>query len=357
MSKKIKRVVLFFLVITLLIAMAIIIKEQRYKKNIEAVDKKDKNMQAFTVERGETGKIIAMKLKEDGLIRDEKAFVRYVKKNEKGLNAGHYNLSKSMNVKRIVKILSGGSNNLISFRIKEGENMSSLIKRLATFTNKTPKEMDAYLRSDELLDELIKEYDFLDNSIKDKKIYYPLEGYLMPDTYSLERDSISIKTIIKLSLDQMKKNLEGIKNPKDTLILASMIELEAVTPEDRKMVSSVFHNRLKKGMTLGSDVTSYYGARVSLSARDLNKSELEASNPYNTRGERAVKGLPIGPICFPSKVSIDAAANPAESNYLFFVADKNGKVYYNTTNAEHVKTVNNLKARNEWYRYGRWYLK
>lgn len=352
MNNKIKRVVLFFLVIILLIVVAVIIKEQRYHKNIEAVDKNSKAMQEFIVDKGDTGKIIAMKLKQDGLIKNEKAFVRFVKKNGKGLNAGHYNISKSMNVKKIVKILTGGSNNLISFRIKEGENMPSLIKRFAIFTNKSTKEVDAYLRSDELLDELMKEYPFLDN-IKDKQLYYPLEGYLMPDTYSLERDRISVKTILKLSLDQMKKNLEGVKNPKETLTLASMIELEAVTPEDRKMVSSVFHNRLKKGMTLGSDVTSYYGSRVSLSDRDLNNKELEASNPYNTRGRGAVKGLPIGPICFPSKVSIDAAVNPSKSNYLFFVADKNGKVYYNITKAEHVKTVNELKAKNEWYRYGR----
>lgn len=353
MNNKTKRVVLFFLVMILLIVIAIIVKEQRYNKNIDAVDKNSKEIQEFIVDRGDTGKIIAMKLKEDGLIKNEKAFIRYVKKNGKGLNAGHYNLSKSMNVKKIVKILTGGSNNLISFRIKEGENMPSLIKRFAIFTNKSTKEVDAYLRSDELLDELIKDYDFLDEKIKDKRIYYPLEGYLMPDTYSLERDRISVKTIIKLSLDQMKKNLEGVKNPKDVLTLASIIELEAVTPEDRKMVSSVFHNRLKKGITLGSDVTSYYGSRVALSDRDLNNKELEATNPYNTRGRSAVKGLPIGPICFPSKVSIDAAIHPAESEYLFFVADKNGKVYYNFTNAEHVKTVNLLKARNEWYRYGR----
>ena len=129
------------------------------------------------------------------------------------------------------------------------------------------------------------------------------------------------------------------------LTLSSMVELEAVTSEDRLLVSGVFHNRLNMGMSLGSDVTTYYAEQKKFTENinaDVNK-----CNAYNTRGP-CVKGLPVGPICSPSYTSIIASINPSETNYLFFVADKNNKVYYAETNEQHVKNYNYLKSNNLW---------
>ena len=135
------------------------------------------------------------------------------------------------------------------------------------------------------------------------------------------------------------------------LTLASIIELEASNADDRAGVAGVFYNRLEDGWSLGSDVTTYYAAKVDLSERDLYQSEIDDVNDYNTRPVAMAGKLPIGPICNPSIMSIKAAIKPTEHNNYFFVADKNGKTYFSKTNSEHINTVNTLKKEGLWFEY------
>ena len=116
-------------------------------------------------------------------------------------------------------------------------------------------------------------------------------------------------------------------------------------------MASVFYNRLKLGMSLGSDVTTYYAVKTNMGDRDLYQAEIDAYNPYNTRGPNMEGKLPLGPISSIGKASIEAAIEPSDTDYLFFVADKNGKLYFTKTNSEHVQVINNLQNNGMWYEY------
>ena len=120
---------------------------------------------------------------------------------------------------------------------------------------------------------------------------------------------------------------------------------------DRKNVASVFYNRLDLGMSLGSDVTTYYSVKVDMGDRDLYQSEIDSYNPYNTRGPNMEGKLPVGPISSIGRASVEAAIEPNTTDYLFFVADKNGKLYFTKTNEEHVQVINELQSNGQWYEY------
>ena len=126
-----------------------------------------------------------------------------------------------------------------------------------------------------------------------------------------------------------------------------MVELEGTNAENRKMISGIFYNRLEANMSLGSDVTTYYALQIEMS-RDLTSAEFATDNLYNTRAPSMRGKLPIGPICNPGDDSIDAAVNPKNNDYLYFVADKYGKVYYTKNSKEHEEKVNELKKAGKW---------
>ena len=104
-------------------------------------------------------------------------------------------------------------------------------------------------------------------------------------------------------------------------------------------------------MALGSDVTTYYASKIELGERDLYVSEINSDNPYNTRSAKNAGKLPVGPICNPSKSAIEATINYTQNDYLYFVADKNMKVYFTKTDAEHNKKIQELKKQGLWFEY------
>lgn len=110
-------------------------------------------------------------------------------------------------------------------------------------------------------------------------------------------------------------------------------------------------NRLKAGMALGSDVTTYYAFKIELGERDLYKKEINSSNPYNTRSAANAGKLPVGPICNPSLNSIIASIEYTPNDYYYFVADKNNKIYFSKNSTEHNNIINKLKKDNLWYEY------
>ena len=130
-----------------------------------------------------------------------------------------------------------------------------------------------------------------------------------------------------------------------------MVESEGITLEDRENIAGVFINRMNLGIMLGSDVTTYYAAKIDLGERDLYQSELDSDNLYNTRSQANAGKLPIGPICNPSSEAINAAINYKQNDYLYFVADKNMKIYFNETDGGHTSTVQRLKDEGLWFEY------
>ena len=182
---------------------------------------------------------------------------------------------------------------------------------------------------------------------------------MFPDTYTITNEDATVEEIIEKMLDRTEEILEEYKEEIEEndysvhkiLTIASIIEAESMTEDGRKDVSSVIYNRLGKNMAIQSDVTTYYAIKVDVGERDLYQKEINEKNPYNTRGPNMNGKLPIGPICAPSKSSIEAAIYPNDTEYLFFVADKNGKLYFTETNEEHNAKVNELKEQGLWLEY------
>ncbi len=322
----------------------------------------DKTIVKFEVKEGSTYTSIATDLKASNLIKSEFWYRIYVKLNKPtGLQAGTYNLRRSMSVKELVDILSKGtidSDGYTNITLKEGKNMRDFVKIVTDNTNILEDEIMAKLSDSSYLDTLINKYWFIDESIKNKDIYYSLEGYLYPDTYQVKVDG-SLDDIITAMLNNLEKKLEPYKEQIQSnkytfhqlLTLASIIELEAANSDDRNGVAGVFYNRLKGGWSLGSDVTTYYGAKINMSDRDLYVDEINAFNAYNTRNAKMAGKLPVGPICNPSIESIEATINPTSHNYYYFVADKNKKTYFMKNETEHVRKVSELKQAGLWYEY------
>lgn len=358
-----KKVVIVISIIIALIIIAIVSAFAWYNISISPVNKDDVTSYNLEIPMGSGSSTIAKKLKNEGLIKNELAFKIYVKLNKiSNFQAGTYNLTKNLSVKEIAEILQTGKVNgkdSISITFVEGKNMRWIANKIAESTNNSEEDVYSLLEDKEYINSLIEKYWFLTDDIKNEDIYYPLEGYLFPDTYTFENKDVKVEKIFETLLNQMDKKLSGYKEDiekskysvHEILSMASIIENEAVFDKDRKDVSSVIYNRLKVNMPIQSDVTTYYASKIEMGSRDLYASDINRANPYNTRGPNMNGKLPVGPISMASLASIEAAIKPNETSYIFFVADKNGKVYFTRTNEEHEQKVNELKNSGLWIQF------
>ena len=333
-----------------------------YNVNLKAVSS-DSSEVDFMVESGSTYYSILPKLKKEGLIRSELCFKLYIKFNKvNDLEAGTYKLNKNMSVNEIVKTFSKGNNynpDAIVITFKEGKHMRNIASTISKYTNNTEDEVFNLLNNKEYLNTLINTYWFIDESILNPGIYYSLEGYLYPNTYEFNNKDVTIEEIFKVMLDEMDKKLSQYKTDllsnkysiHEILTLASIVELEGAMSDDRAGIAGVFYNRLNSNWALGSDVTTYYAAKIEMSDRDLYKSETDDANDYNTRSNHLAGKLPIGPICNPSIESIKAVLYPETSDYYYFVSDLNGKTYFAKTYEEHLSIRNDLIEAGLWYTY------
>ncbi len=312
----------------------------------------------FTIEEGQTVYQVGDKLKQEGIIRSEFAYKVYVKLNNvNSYKAGVYKLDKSYPLKDIVSLLTGDyyKEEGVSITFKEGRNIRQIAKDISDNTNISEGDFLSVMEDDNYINELINKYWFLTDDIKNDDIYYPLEGYLFPETYNFNKN-VTAKEIIETMLDQEDEVLSKYKSKIDSssysvheiVTLASLVEQEGIYDDDRKMIAGVFYNRLNAGMSLGSDVTTYYAAKVDLGERDLTSSEINTYNPYNTRGPGMNGKLPVGPISNFSETSLSAVLSPTDSDYYYFVADKSGKTHFTRTYEEHQKLVNELKEAGNW---------
>ena len=327
-----------------------------YQYNISPIDSSSNANIEVVIPEGMSTSNIAKTLYDKGLIRNEFFFKAYLKLNNIGsLKASTYLLDKSMNLEEIVSILEKGGTNedVVRLTFKEGQTVKDYSKVIEENTNITSEEFLNTIRDSNLLNNLINDYWFLTDSILDENIYYPLEGYLFPDTYEFIKTNLTSEEIIRTLLDEEEAKLAPYKsklensNIHSIITLASIAELEGVKDEDRRLIISVFNNRLEQGMNLGSDVTTYYAFQEEMDS-DLTSEMFNTYNPYNTRSSAMAGKLPVGPICNPSLSSIDATINPSTSDYLYFVADKNRNVYFTKSAREHEEKVQELKENGDW---------
>lgn len=357
-KRRLKKSVKVFLGVILFLLCVLIIWAFEYHQGLSAVDKNGKKVE-ITIEEGDSYSSLGNFLKEQHLIRSKLFYKIYVKTHSlKGLEPGTYVLSQKMSVKELLNTLSTGSKVTLTVTFREGLNMRQVGKLVEEKLGISADTFIETASAEENLNAWIKKYWFLTEDIKNEAIYYPLEGYLFPDTYHIEKGAtpkIILENMLNNTLEKLNPYKEALTSSTysihEILTLASMVELEAVSVEDREGVARVFYNRLNQHMSLGSDVTTYYGAKITMGERDLYQSEIIDLNAYNTRNANMAGKLPVGPICNPSITAIKSSINPKENNYLYFVADKNRKVYFNTNDRGHQKTIASLKTQGLWYEW------
>lgn len=332
-----------------------------YNSNIEPVQTSSEAV-IVEIEYGTGINKIADLLEEKGVIKNATAFKIYCKLNKRTMiKAGKYEFDKSMSLDQILSMVEEERilNETVTITFPEGKNIKAIASIIEENTNNKEKDVYDLLKNEEYLDKIIEKYWFITDSIKAKELYYPLEGYLYPDTYIFTDENVTVEAIFEKMLDKMDSIITPYKEQIESsnysvhqiLSLASVVELEAKDKSDRYGVASVFFNRLKQGMALQSDVTTYYGLQLPMDERNLTVKELQENNGYNTRSMEMAGKIPVGPICIVSDSSIKAVLNPDETNDLYFVADKNGKVYFSETNEQHEKIQQQLKDDGLWFTY------
>lgn len=313
----------------------------------------EENKVEFVIKSG-TNKIkIIDSLKDADLIRSKYAAYAYVFiKSNINLQAGTYLIDRSSTMLEIIDQIKRGETGKVASTVrvtfKEGLNILEYAEIIdSSFPNLTK---DAFLKvaSDkEFLKELINKYWFLTDEIFDKDILYPLEGYLFPETYDFYENASARDIIIKL-LNQTESKFESLKEDfensdytvHEILTKASICEMEAINYEDRQKISQVIDLRLKKNMSLGMDVTTYYAVGKNMHKKDvLTAKDLASTNPYNTRNVNVI-GLMPSSICNSSIDSVKSALHPSDTSYLYFVADvTTGKVYFASNETEFYSLV------------------
>jgi peptidoglycan lytic transglycosylase G len=177
-----------------------------------------------------------------------------------------------------------------------------------------------------------------------------LEGYLFPDTYTVGRTADAahlVEMMVKGFRDSYPSGLrpatgEPALTPRQVVTLASLVEKETGKPEERPMVAAVYRNRLKVGMPMQADPTVVYALqKAGKYDGNIRKEDLSISSPYNTYRN---PGLPPGPIASPGKASIDAALNPADVEYLYFVSKNDGSHVFSKTLEEHNRNVREFQV-------------
>lgn len=349
--KKGKFIILF---IGLLVFLSVVFTIQ-YKNGIMAVDPNSKNIIDVLIPKGSTAKTVMKVLKSKDLIKSEFYYKVYLKLNSVGnIKAGTYKLSKNMDLKDIFKTLEKGSTyspDEVKITFVEGLTINKYASIIEKYTNNKKEDVFNLINDEIYQNELISKYWFITDDIKNPRIYYPLEGYLFPDTYFFKNKNVTVKEIFDKMLKQTEAKLKPYKskilkekmNVHELLTLASMVELEGSTKENKKLVASVFYNRIRLKMRFDSDVTTLYGQRVDL--KDHSKFNRNHKSDYNTY---TITGYPVGPICSPSMIAIETVINPTKSDYIFFVSDKNRKMYFTKTEKQHLQIIKELKEKGLW---------
>ncbi|MGL4977651.1 MAG: endolytic transglycosylase MltG [Cetobacterium sp.] len=307
-----------FLIFLLFILTVIFSTFKLYKLNVEG--KKDYNI-AVNIKPGTS---LNSAFRQIGIADSIffKIFLKYEKNSGKNIKAGFYELNGEFSYKEILQMMEEGKVKYTILTIPEGysiKEIGNLIKDRGIGTEEGLKKAL----------ERVKDFPYLTPNGN-------FEGYLYPETYYLSVDTNETE-IVKAMLGQFLKvfpaqNFPDKKMFYEKLIMASIIEREAQLKDEKPLMASVFYNRLKKGMKLGSDATVNY--LYDYSKRRMYYKDLKIDSPYNTYMYR---GLPPGPISNPDYTSVMAAMNPEQTDYLFFVVTSTGKHTFTKTYKEHLE--------------------
>ncbi len=299
--------------------------------------------QDFVVEMGESVNSVALRLENAGLIRDAAAFRLYLiyAGLDTGLQAGHYQLSAGFSALEVAHHLQDATPNEVTFTVLPGWRLEEIAAALPTSgLAATPEEFLQLARKPDT--SLLP-----DNFPKVKT----LEGYLLPGSYQLKRQTTAEQLITMLTAEFMKQVTPELQQAieshglslTEAVKLASIVQREAMVTDEQPMIASVFYNRLETGMRLESDPTVQYALGYNKSQKTwwtnpLSSEDLQVDSRYNTYMNN---GLPPGPICSPGLSALNAVAYPAKSPYLYFRArcDGSGRHAFSQTYEEHLQNA------------------
>lgn len=347
-KKIVRRIVMFTGIGLIILAVALAISMYFYVSNaLKPVDANNNVAVEIELPIGSTLDSIAQILEDNGVINNAKIFKYYTKfKNESGFQAGTYKISPSMTIDEIIKSLKTGKvyrEPEFQITIPEGLTLDQIGNAVEKRTSYTSKEFMKLVTSEKFIKEMKAKYpDTITKAVDAKDIRYKLEGYLYPSTYDFFTKDPTLEEIVEKFIEQTdtvvrsyEAQLTELKmTPHEFLTFASLLEREATAKADRETIASVFNNRIAQGMPLQTDPTVLY-ALGEHKDRVLYK-DLEVKNAYNTYQN---KGLPPGPIANSGRASTDATVDPAKTNYLYFVADKDGQNHFAETYDEHLANV------------------
>jgi len=273
----------------------------------------------------------------EGIIHDRTFFliIGRITGLDRKIRAGYYSIFKSMNTIDLLKILRRGQIIEYAVTIVEGDSLWEVAEKLS----------GKGIATQEQFFDLASDRDFLTSFDIEASTF---EGYLFPDTYNIpkgmepeEAIGMMINTFREKYSDKLEERAEELDfTEREVLTLASIIEKEAITDEERPVISAVYHNRLKKRMRLQADPTAIYG--VKSSKEKITSSDIRKKTPYNTY---VIKGLPPGPIASPGLKSIKAALYPADVPYIYFVSNNDGTHRFSVTAKEHEAAVNSYRKK------------
>ncbi|MGD2295673.1 MAG: endolytic transglycosylase MltG [Candidatus Aminicenantes bacterium] len=294
----------------------------------------------FEIEKGKGAKSLAQNLKDKDIIQKKWVFLLgySVLYSARSIKAGEYAFSLPLPVKEILEIITEGRVHLHALTIPEGLTRLEIAEHLESLGF---SERQAFLKASASPDPISD----LDPEAAN------LEGYLFPETYFFPK-GVTVEKIVSSMVSQFRNTFSDEwkeragqidKSIREVIVLASLIEKETSLPEERPLVSAVFHNRLQRRMKLDCDPTIIYALKLQGKFKDrLRTKDLQLDSPYNTY---LYGGLPPGPIANPGRDSIAAALFPAETDYLYFVSKNDGSHCFSRTFREHQNAVNVYQKR------------
>lgn len=309
-----------------------------YSSQLVSVESQDAKPIIVKVKSGMTTGDIAEVLAERSLVRNKNAFLIAAKRAglDKSLQAGEYSLSRNMDVSQMIEIMATGKTVYAQFTVPEGFTVEQIASLL---------EEKGLARKDRFL-ELAKTYAPFDKEPSRPEVKYRAEGFLFPDTYRINKGA-SEEDILQTMAGQFAKQftpemqenarIAGM-SPYEVIVLASLIEREVQLAKERPMVARVFLNRIKLEMPLQSCATIQY--ILGYAKEELTIADTQIPSPYNSYLHQ---GMPPGPVANPGLPSIQAALNPAQGDWLYFVVDgKTGGHRFSRTLAEHEAAIGQI---------------
>lgn len=305
---------------------------------IERSDRDAKENIYMVVKPGTTASEISDRLMTLGVIDSRLRFwwLMKLQGDASKFKTGTYAFSPHMDEQAVLDKLVAGDTTVVKFTIPEGFGIKEIAKRLADEGLVDEQEFLAEAKD-------FAPYDYMKKRPNER---YAAEGYLFPDTYVIHSD-VSAEGIMKMMAEDFDTRLtpelrqqaaaKGL-SIHDLVTLASLVEKEARYDEDRPIIAQVFFKRLQLGMPLQSDTTLQY--LMSGPKEDVSIEDTKIDSPYNTYQH---EGLPPGPIASPGMKSILAVLNPANTDYLYFVADRQGHNHYSQTYDEHLAIVEQVR--------------